>query len=217
MPRRSKLLSGPLLAAACLALVSCRGGDEDAQTKAHPAFVERIQPADFSAVEALLPENLSRTCDIVVISTSEGRADEAIGIRRAGDSCGIVLVAGSSGSGAAARGPVRIEVPFDPRSAAQLRQAFMVKLHRNVFLSDHTRKASECANAHWILLQGEPPIAALIDAERVAASSDGAAFMKALVDALFRYATCEPEERGKLLLAIDRASIRVNLEETARR
>jgi len=213
------------LLAACLALAFVPVGPTTAQEAAAGAgapFVERILPADFSAVEGSLPELLGKGADVAIIYTEDGRPEYALTVARSAETEYEVslLYYGPGVAGAAAGHPPRLSAALDADSAGRLQRALAIKLARNVLVSSATRKARNYDRAWWILQRSandQPPAAALIAGDNAEASPEARAFMDAIVNGLQRYVTSDPEARSQVLYDIDRYAIRANLEEKNRR
>jgi len=184
-------------------------------------FVERIQPPDFSAVEATLPEPLGKTADVVIICTEDGRPAFALTVGKNPETeFEVVLILFWPENAAEATGrPPRQVAPLDAKSAERLQRALAIKLARNVFLSSAMRKAGDYRTAWWILQRsGTNQIqAALITRDNAHMNSDAQDFLDAFVDDLKRYATCHPDDRSQVLYEIDRYTIKTILEERARK
>ncbi len=226
MTRRSMNLRSHLSAAALVALVVVPANRGVAQAAALSAdapmpFVERIQPADFSAVEADLPGPLAKGASIAIICTEQGHPAYALTVTRNPEmdfEVAFLTLAPEQGT-PASQAPVRAVAPLDAPSATRLEQALAIKLARNVFVSDATRKAKDYDQAWWILQRTGPDQvqAAVITGDRADANPDAQAFLDAFVRGLQRYATCDPDDRSKVLYDIDRYTIKTTLTEKSRR
>ncbi len=184
-------------------------------------FVERIQPADYFAVEAALPVPLPKDAAIAIIRTEQGRPAYALTVARNAEMEFevAVLTLPPDQPAPATELPVRAAAPLDAPSATRLEQALAIKLARNVFISDATRKAKEYDRAWWILQRaGSDQVqAAVITGERSDGNPDAAAFLDAFVHGLQRYATSDPDARSQVLYEIDRYTIKTTLENKGRR
>ena len=184
-------------------------------------FIERIQPADFFAVEAALPGPLPKGAAIAIICTQQGHPAYALTLARNAEAEFDVTVTNLPLENAkpAERSAVSVAAPLDAPAATRLQQALAVKLARRVFVSDAARKPKDYDVAWWILQRtGEDAVqAALITGERAEGNPDAGAFLDAFVRGLERYATSDPDQRSQVLYPIDRYTIKVLLEEKTRR
>ncbi len=192
-----------------------------AAQQANSAFVERIQPDDFFAVEAAFPAPIPKNADVAIIATEEGRPVLAVTLAPGaeGDYEVTLIYPSADAKAPGASAAARLVAPLDADTAARIRRALAYRIARNVFVSDVARKAKSYDRAWWILQRsgGGQPAAALITGDAADGSPDARAFMDAFVHGLQNYAIAEPDTRGTVLLAIDRYAIKTLLEEQDKR
>ena len=152
MHLRTQLARAALLALAFLPANRGRAQATTLSADAPQPFVERIQPADFSAVAASLPVPLAKDAAFAIICTEQGRPAYALTVARNPDMEYEVAVTilPPDQPAPAAQLPVQSAAPIDAPSATRLEQALAVKIARNVFVSDATRKAKDYDRAWWI-------------------------------------------------------------------
>jgi len=221
MQTRSRLAGAALLGLALLPVPRAAAQASVIPDSAPDPFIERIQPADFTVVEAALPAPLPKGAAIAIICTQQGRPAYALTVARNPDAefdvtvTNLPLDRAKPDAGAA----VSASAPLDAPSAARLQQALAIKLARRVFVSDAARRAKDYDLAWWIRQRtGDDQVqAALITGERSEHNPDAEAFLDAFVRGLERYATSNPDQRSEVLYPIDRYTIKVTLEEKTRR
>ncbi len=220
MPTRSRLACATLLGLACLPAPRAAAQASVLPDNAPAPFIERIQPADFTAVAAALPGPLPREAAFAIICTEQGRPAYALTVARDAEAEFVVTLTNVPPADAKPdERAVSASAPLDAPSAGRLQQALAIKLARRVFVSDAARRAKDYDRAWWILQRtGQDQVqAALLTGDRADQNPDAQAFLDAFVRGLERYATSPPEQRSEVLYPIDRYTIKVTLEEKTRR
>jgi hypothetical protein len=130
---------------------------------ARQPFIERIEPADYLAVEALMPEQPSLKSELVIVRTEDGKPQSAVAISRGPNAEYFVvhlfdLDVPSITQAVKKPQRTRTQIPF--AVAKSVKEIFDRKLHRFVMVaSEPVRVADHAETAWWIFFRDPRDVA----------------------------------------------------------
>jgi len=177
-------------------------------------FIERIRPEDYRDVEKIFAEPFSREHDLIVLRTTDAKPFSVLTLDRTASGYTLALQVASNDEPG---GWIKISEELDATLAQQVLQAFELKLHRQVGLSNFKRGMSKTGSELWVYqrLSDNRIAAAYSPMETTLDNPAAATFIDEFIGGLQQLFGLEGEERAALLQKIDRIATEIILAESS--
>jgi hypothetical protein len=178
-----------------------------------PAFVERIPPADFLAVEELSQHRFTAASEVVILKTEHGQVGYALTLRQDA-TAGYVWDAYFITPGVEPKEPT-VSIEFGPKITSEYMTALNYRMSRWVTVVEKSHKPSSYDGAWWIYYRVKNgAIAGLLDTADIASLPDAKQFADLFIEAPRRLLVSDTAQQVAILDEIEskcRDVIRVEL------
>jgi hypothetical protein len=182
---------------------------------ARPAFIERMPPADFLAVEGLSLRRFSATCELVIVKTERGQATYVLTLREHPPG-GYLWEAYFLAPGVEPKAAT-VDINFDPKIAGRYLAALNYRMSRWVTVVEKSHDPAHYDTAWWLYYKVENgAIAGLLDASDLPRNPDAKAFADLFLTAPQRLLVADAEQERAILDEIDAKSGAVIRSESAK-